>query len=35
MFLIKNENDLVTECSYLENDITQFCLEFQNLSLDK
>ena len=34
MFLIKNDVDLSTECSYLENDLNRFRLEFKNTIME-
>ena len=31
MFLIKNENDLLTEVGFLKSDINRLCKEFKNI----
>ena len=35
MFLIKNDNDLITECGFLKNDINCLNKEFKNLLLEQ
>ena len=35
MFLIKNDNDLLTECGFLKGDINRLCREFKNILIEQ
>ena len=35
MFLIKNDNDLLTECGFLKDDINRLNLEFKNILMEQ
>ena len=35
MFLIKNDNDLLTECGFLKDDITRLNLEFKDILMEQ
>ena len=35
MFLIKNDENLLTECGFLKNDNNRLCLEFKNSLIEQ
>ena len=35
MFLIRNDNDLLTECGFLKSDIIRLCREFKNILIEQ
>ena len=35
MFLVKKDVDLLNECGFLKNDVSSFCLEFEEILLEQ